>query len=202
MKSARSFFANTPLFARIGALYFVVVALIVGSVFLTNTNSPAVYALETPVALQQQAQKAAAAAPNVSGMPVRLDVSRVDLSLNVKPGSYDRTTKEWTLDTTNAFFATNTQQPGTAPGTTFLYGHNRASAFGPLASITVGDTASVTVESGATLVYEYARDIRVSPEFTQVMNEPSDIPQLVLMTCEGLFSDVRRIMYFTLKEVR
>ena len=202
MKTARLLPPNIPLFVRIGALYVIGALSILITASAVSDTSPAVYASETPPALRQQAAAVAAEHPEISGMPVALSVDRLGVSLGVKPGAYNAETKEWTLDTTHAFYVTTTQLPGTVAGTTFLYGHNRASAFGPLSDVRSGDVAEVVVESGATLVYEYARDVKVSPEYTQILKEKSDVPQLVLMTCEGLLSDARRIMYFTLKDVR
>lgn len=200
MKSIRSFFGKTPLALRIVALYVGSSIAIVLSILVFQANQPVVYATENPVAAIKQAEAVVAKAPEIQGMPTQLSVERLGLTLSVQPGYYDDQTKDWTLNDTHAFFATQSVQPGTVAGTTFIYGHNRASAFGPLADLRTGDTVTLQLEDGHVLTYEYARDAKVTPESVQVVTEKSDYPQLILMTCDGLFSEARRIMYFTLTE--
>jgi len=200
MKAIRTFFGKTPLALRIVALYISVTLLSLGSVYAYQKNQPVVYAAENPVAAVQQAQTVVQQAPEIESMPKRLIVERLGLDIDVEPGYYDVETKEWTLDETHAFFAMQSQQPGTKAGTAFIYGHNRASAFGPLAQLSVGDTVTLDLEDGHKVTYAYARDAKVTPETTQVVTEKSDYPQLILLTCDGLFSQARRVMYFTLTE--
>lgn len=195
-------FERTPLAIRIVALYLGTIVISLGSVYLYQSNQPVVYATENPVASVRQAIEVSEEAPVViESAPTRLTVERLGIDLEVKPGYYDSFSKEWTIDNTSAFFATKSQKPGTSPGTTFIYGHNRKSAFGDLAKISTGDKVTLKLEDGHIATYEYARDVRVSPETTSIITEKSEYPQLVLMTCDGLFSDARRIMYFTLKEI-
>ena len=202
MKTARALLRNTPLVFRIAALYFFVGAAAIAAFSFAPKQEALVYATTTPVALQEQAkQTAAAASRTISGQPNRIVAEHLGVDLVVKPGVYDKNTQTWTLDTTSAFYATVSAKPGTEAGTTFIYAHNRKSAFGPLASIRQGDQVVLYLEEGEKLVYEYARDVKVTPEATAIMYEKSDYPQLVLMTCDGLFSEARRVMYFTLKDV-
>ncbi len=194
--------AKTPLAIRIVLLYAAIAVSIFAIAAVIRQQQPQIsYAEANPPALEARAAEVAKSVKEVSGTPVQLDAPSVEVSLKVLPGSYNIATKEWTLDTTHAFFATQSKPAGTAAGTTFIYGHNRASAFGPLSGLRVGDTVSLTIEDGTVLTYEYARDSHVSPESVSIIYEKSPYPQLVLMTCEGLFSEVRRVMYFTLKEV-
>lgn len=198
--TVRSFLAQIPLIARIGALYLFAAAFVATAVVVSPRPAPVVYADTTPVVLQQEAAQVAEEKPEIQGMPTHLSVERLGVDLVVQPGTYDPVTKEWTLTHTEAFFATMSEEPGTKPGTTFIYGHNRKSAFGPLANVQVGDTVKLTLEDGTVLTYVYARDVKVTPETTNIIYEKSDFPQLVLMTCDGLFSEARRVMYFTLQE--
>ena len=202
MTTARSILAKTPLVARIGALYVITGMMIYGAVLVAPFQpTEIVYAEAAPAPLQAAAAKVAEEEPEIQGMPVRLVSDAVSIDLPVLPGEFDASTQTWTLTDNEAYFATVSQQPGTKPGTTFIYGHNRQSAFAPLSGIKVDDTVTLTLEDNTQLVYVYARDARVTPESTQIIYEKSEIPQLVLMTCEGLLSDVRRVMYFTLRDV-
>ena len=190
---------STPLPFRIAGLYVATALLIAGLVaFMAPAQNQTVVA-ERRVQLAQQAESISTK-EEIGGTPVRLVVDRLGVDVSVKNGTYNDVTNQWTLSETDAFFATVSDEPRNRPGSTFIYGHNRPAAFGPLQAINVGDTVSVTTDSGAVLTYTYREDAVVAPEFTDVLYEESEVPQLILMTCEGLWSEVRRDMYFTLSE--
>lgn len=190
---------STPLPIRITGLYVATALLIAGLLAFMNPTQDQAVVAERRTQLAQQVQPLTEQA-EVGGAPVRLSVDRLEVDLPVQPGTYDEQTKEWTLTDTDAFFATVSDQPRNRVGSTFIYGHNRPTAFGPLENLTVGDVVRVTTESGAVLTYTYREDAVVTPDFTSVLYEDADVPQLILMTCEGLWSEVRRVMYFTLSE--
>lgn len=137
----------------------------------------------------------------VQGTPERIRVDRLGVDLPIYPGSYNAKTGEWTLSNSAAYFATVTDAPNDFKGSTFIYGHNRRSVFGPLAQIQAGDTVQLRTSNGYSFTYTYARDARINPDMTSILYEHPDTPQLVLMTCEGVMSATRRVMYFTLTGV-
>lgn len=135
------------------------------------------------------------------GVPVRIAVDRLNINLPIDAGTYDAKTGEWTLSDTSAYFATITDLPNELQGSTFIYGHNRQTVFAPLARIQSNDEVKVTTDNGYTFSYRYLRDASVNPDMTAILYEHPKTPQLVLMTCEGVWSSTRRIMYFTLTGV-
>lgn len=201
MNKARHFLQKTPLAARIGALYIVAGIGIFAGSSLATVASPAVYATEAPVEQQVVAQEIIQESPDIQGNPTRLKINRLGLDLSVVPGNYDAATRTWNVSDTEAFYATPSQQPGTVPGTTLIYGHNRVDAFAPLAAVGPNEIVELTLEDGTRLSYTYSHDARITPDSTSILTERSLYPQLVLMTCDGLFNEVRRVMYFTLGAV-
>lgn len=191
--------SSVPLIIRIVGLYLATALFFTGLLALQPSQPTAQIIEQRREALSAQVE-VITQQEEIRGTPARLVVDRLALDLPVKDGTFDPITGEWTLSDTDAFYATMTDAPSNRPGSTFIYGHNRPAAFGPLQSITAGDTVTIFTTSGAKLIYTYREDAVVTPEFTSILYEDSDVPQLILMTCEGLWSEVRRVMYFTLSE--
>jgi len=137
----------------------------------------------------------------ISGQPARVTVSRLGIDLVIKKGGYTSSTKEWTLSDDAAYFATMTTPPNDSHGNTFIYGHNTAKIFAPLQDIAIGDRLTIDTSNGYTFEYIYRADAIVTPDITTVLYEDPATPELTIMTCEGIWSKVRRIMYFDFKQV-
>lgn len=201
-RTTQSRLARVPLLARIAGLY-VCLALGIGVVSLTYANFSSSV---TPVAAQTQVvipdPEPVVEKQRLEGVPVRLVVSRLGVDLAVHEGFYDPDTQEWTLNDTDAFFMVLTHQPNDVGGNTFIYGHNQAAVFLPLAGLEVGDIVDLYTSNNLHFVYRYDHDSFVAPTMTQILYEEAETPQLILMTCEGVLSEARRIMYFTYQEVK
>ena len=197
MATAQQLISRTPLLLRLLLVYAVIV---VGVWGVSLLPSPSLQ----PVSLPEYMPPTVIGQPRyvVTGEPVRLVVDRLSVDLPVKPGSYDALTGEWTLSEMDAYFATMTDKPNDGRGSTFIYGHNRRSVFAPLADITTGDTVRIMTDNGHTFIYGYSHDAIIKPDMTSVLYEDPINPQLILMTCEGVFSAARRVMYFQLLEVQ
>jgi sortase (surface protein transpeptidase) len=189
-----------PLWGRIVVLYGLVAVGILSAVLLQPAGPQVRYDEPVPDELQAKTEQVQATMVQTVE-PRRLSIDRLGVNLNIRDGLYDAESQQWTLNDTDAFFATVSDPPTSAAGSTFIYGHNRPTAFGPLADLGVEDVVELSDEDGTTFRYAYVRDARVAPSFTEVLYEESDTPQLILMTCEGIFNEVRRVMYFTLVEV-
>ncbi len=191
-----------PLWGRIVVLYGLTGLVAAATIFLMPAGPVVRYDEPLPADLlaqvaQVQAEPEAAQTLDVN----RLSIPRLGVDLAVRDGYYDPTTKEWTLSDTEAFFATVSDRPTNGPSNTFIYGHNRPLAFAPLANLGVDDVVELSDDTGTIFRYVYVRDARIAPTVTNILYEKSETPQLVLMTCNGLFNEVRRVMYFTLVEV-
>ncbi len=137
----------------------------------------------------------------VSGHPTAFSIERLGINLPVKDGVYNTQTQDWTLTNDAVFFATITSEPNDTRGNTFIYGHNQSQVIGAMKDIVVGDTLTIQTSNGHTFTYTYSHDSFVTPTFTAALDEDPDVPQLMVMTCEGIWSQSRRLMYFSLTEV-
>lgn len=164
--------------------------------FIFTTPAPIAYAAPTkepPAPIYVDA--------SISGKPAVIIVPRLNVELAVIDGAYNRTNDSWTLSDDKAQFATMTTQPNDQRGNTFIYGHNTDRVFAKLSGLQNGDIAKVKTTNGYTFSYVYSGNDSVQPTNTSVLSENPAKPQLTLMTCEGLFSQTRRMMYFDFKEV-
>lgn len=199
-QAVMDFFGRTPLLLRSLFAYALIAGAWFGIQLLIVATSPA--PLSPPhVAAYTPPVKVGTAQRAVQGTPARIQVERFGIDLPINPGTYDAKTGEWTLSDAAAYFATITDKPNDTKGSTFIYGHNRQSVFAKLAGVKAGDTVKIFTTEGPVFTYTYARDASVSPNMTDILYEHPVPPQLVLMTCEGLTSATRRIMYFTLTDV-
>lgn len=120
--------------------------------------------------------------------PSRMSIPTFSINLHVSSGVFDTKSNQWSINESDAFFAKGTATP-------LLYGHNRDSVFAPLADAKKGTVLELTYPDGSTAKYTYYGTRFVSPDDASVLSEKhSDM--LILLTCSGLFSDSRRIVYF------
>lgn len=194
MRALRSLTAKIPLLLRVVSLYVVLAAVLnIGH----NSPSPEVAAVHAPASIRKVVKEKKI----VSGHPVRVTITRLGVSLPVVDGVYDQTEGSWTLSDDKAQFATETTEPNDDFGTTFIYGHNIPTVFEPLKDLTTGDILTVETDNGHTFTYRYLSDEIVSPEDTSILDEHSASPRVILMTCNGIWSENRRVMYFELQGV-
>lgn len=167
-------------------------------------------AVHPPAPAVQPVQAAAApvyrpATPSpaiLTGTPVRLEIPRLGIMLAIQPGGIDPHTNDWILSYDAAHFAPMTAPASETPGNTLIYGHNTPEVLMPTADLVPGDTLTITTDNGHVFTYNYRADESVIPSDTHILTSKSNTPQLSLLTCEGIWSDKRRIMYFDLVEAR
>lgn len=195
--------ARIPLFYRVVSLYAVLFGIIFSFNQLSGNNSD--IPLELPTAETQTIQidyENIVSKTIIDGEPKLFKVERLGIELTVESGRYDSSTNEWSLSDDAIFYATMTDLPNNQNGITFLYGHNNMTALEPLAWIVIGDKAVIETKNGHTFTYRYTSDEYVSPDQVDILSEDSNEPVLVVMTCEGIFSQSRRLMYFDLTEAK
>lgn len=147
----------------------------------THANTPVPHAL-TPI----------------SFTPSALTIPHLGLSLQIDQGSYDTHSQTWTLNDHDAFI--NAAQPiaSSQDGAplVFIYGHNTNAVLGRTVSLQPGDTLLLT-DGEHTLTYRFTQAFLVEPTDTNVVTDPSN-GNLALLSCNGLLSETRRVMYFDL----
>src|SRR5580765_4459047 len=62
--------------------------------------------------------------PRISGKPVRIVISSVQIDLTVDEGSYNPADDSWSLSGYHAQYATTSAPANDRDGGTFIYGHN------------------------------------------------------------------------------
>lgn len=194
--------AKAPLLAKVVSLYGV--AGILGGLGLLAANSLApsqpVYAVEPQSYIQPKV--AISARRVISGWPSRLTIKNLKIDLAVKDGTYDEKSKQWPLSKDAVHYATLTDLPNDSRGNTVLYGHNQNQVVGRMSDIRPGDMAIVKTTNGHEFHYSYVKDELVKPDDTDILFSSSSRPRLTIMTCDGFWSQSRRLMYFDLVEVR
>lgn len=186
---------KTPLLVRVVSLYLSASFLFILSTTLTQ---PAYSTDKTapPVVLKSIVKKT-----QISGTPVRIVVPRANIDISVIAGAYDRATDTWRLTNDKAQYIPSAAMPNNISGSTFVYGHATDPVFGRLSVLHRGDKAVVYTKNHHKFTYQYRSDLTVNPQSTDMLSMSSATPQLTLMTCTGLFSESRRVMFFNLVEV-
>lgn len=187
--------AKTPLLIRVVSLY-VVAASIAGLFWPTLQPTKTAYGEVASISLAQtlpQAQE------TISGRPGRIELPRIGLVRDVVNGNYDSQTHEWTLTDDKVQYAVMTAPVNNKGDQTLIYGHNTSAVLEPVRDVELGDILMITTTDGHVFTYVYSHDRVVDPADTSVLKEHPDKPRVVLMTCEGVWSQTRRLLYFDLK---
>jgi len=193
--------SKTPLVARVVSLYAVAGLMFVGYISVYSRLFPTpdisvsqviVFAPKVNISARQI----------ISGHPSRMSIERLGIDLPVSDGVYNDKTGEWSLSDKAVYFATITDLPNDNQGNTFLYGHNQKSVIGRMSGIAPGDIVKIQTTNGHEFSYAYISDELVKPDKTAVLHDSPSKPRLTVMTCDGIWSQARRLMYFDLVEVK
>jgi len=184
-----------PLFLRVVALY----VFVLGPLYLLWALQPPEPVLATvptntepPITIRTSDKRV--------GQPAVITVPRLGMTLPIVDGEYDKEADTWTLSEDKAMFATITALPNNEVGNTFIYGHNTMAVFMPLAELRTGDIVRIGTTNGLTFQYRFTGKTFVEPDAAEIL-APTSKPRLTLMTCEGIFSESRRVMYFDFEKV-
>jgi LPXTG-site transpeptidase (sortase) family protein len=188
-----------PLFPKVVSLYVLVIPVILGFNGLWDSVQ-SLDAVSDIIMTDALAAPRQVAPKTITGQPVRITVPRLGIDLSVVTGKYNAAADTWTLTSDKAQFADITDLPNNQQGNTFIYGHNTEAVFSKLAGLQRGDEVHVYTTNHHVFTYVYAKDESVKPTTTTVLASSAQ-PKLTLMTCEGIFSLTRRIMYFSFTEV-
>ncbi|HVX48468.1 MAG TPA: sortase [Candidatus Saccharimonadales bacterium] len=181
-------------FYLVVGLFFIVAGLLLGSPHLIqqwqNSNSQPIFA--EGIAHAESAKKA-----TISGTPSHIDIPAVNISVDIEPGYYNKTSQTWTLSLTKAEYATVTPPANNGGGNTFIYGHNRWAVFYKLLKVQDGDEAIVTTSNHHTFVYKMTGRHDTSPNDTSLFHYQGP-PILTLQTCSGMWYQNRSLFVFKL----
>jgi LPXTG-site transpeptidase (sortase) family protein len=167
-----------PLLFIIGGISYLLWTHFSDSQMLAQTTQP----LSTVASVLQPASPAS--------QPRLIQIPRLQRTLIVQNGIYNPKQQTWTLDNQHAFFIAEAHTP-------LVYGHATPSVFGSLHNLQPGDELLVDSDSGRQAFF--LADSRViAPEDVSILQEKHD-RSILLMTCNGLFSETREVFRFTEK---
>jgi LPXTG-site transpeptidase (sortase) family protein len=185
-------YQNLRFYSSIG-FFLILAGLLLGSShfikYWQQKNSQPVFAQS----LTQQSTLPAKA--TVSGFPSHIAVPSVDISVDIDPGYYNKSSQQWTLSLTKAEYATITPLPNDANGNTFIYGHNRWDVFYKLLKVQAGDQAIVTTTNHHTFTYQMTGQRDTKPTDTSLFTYKGP-PILTLQTCSGFWYQNRSLFVF------
>ena len=200
MYKIHSIITKTPLFFRVVSLYAVPL-LIVLSLFQVFNPKLNTVSLSLPTAYHKEVKSTQVVEKVIfNGEPLSISIERLGIDLPIKNGVFNEETKDWTLSDDAVYYAQITALPNSQNGITFLYGHNNDKVLSATENLVVGDIAVIKTKNDHIFKYIYKNDALVPPDLTSILYEASDTPRLVIMTCEGIWSQARRLMYFDLLE--
>lgn len=183
----------TPkLLAKLLPSYLLMIAIFAGPLFFAHFSKLSAQKANS-IYLQKIEHKQE---PILSGQPVELEIPRFNLKLSIKNGGYDKIRQDWILDWQSAYYAPETALPGNQPGHTLIYGHDIPEVFKPTKQLTHGDQLIITTSNNIKLEYYFIGYENVKPNNISVLQKMSSRPELTLMTCDGAFSQNRRLMNF------
>jgi LPXTG-site transpeptidase (sortase) family protein len=191
MSKVKNTISNTPLLLRVVCLYVVASVPILA---LTYTIQAAPVAAIPMPKVEKMVKPVLS--KTISGHPVKISIKRLGINLPVVDGKYNAKKNTWTLRDNAAQYATMTDLPNNERGNTIIYGHNTVQVLEPVRNIMPGDVLKLTTKNGRVFSYVYMKDSSVAPDKTNILTRSSSKPKLTLMTCEGFFSETRRLLYF------
>lgn len=129
-------------------------------------------------------------------VPIYLDIKDIGLGIQIEKGYYNKSSRQWNISTTSAFWSVMTSKPNNREGVTFIYGHNRASVFSNLGKIQEGTIAKVKTEDGKLFNYRFKYSYTTKPEDSSILNYKKGPSILALQTCSGATFQNRTIYIF------
>lgn len=148
-----------------------------------------------PLASNDSAQNESQPERIIAGKPQRVVVDSLGIDLPVSDGYFSETTGEWTLGYDQAYFATPTVLANESYGSTLIYAHNLEGLFAPLHRIAPGATLTVYTDNDLIFRYTFRSSVDVAPGAVQSI-ESDGLPQVILQTCTGNWSERRSLFTF------
>lgn len=166
--------------------------------FVAAHNSRPAVAQAVTSDIRAASHRTANAVP-LEGEPVRLVIPGLAIDLAIIPQNFDQTINSWQVSEQAANFMNESPLPNNRRGTSFIYGHDRKEVLAKTSYLRPGDLLSIYTANDHVFTYSYISSQTVKPEDAGVLENLSESePGLKLMTCQGLWSQDRRIMSFKL----
>lgn len=154
------------------------------------------------IAIQQPKlaiQEVKASTQEISGTPIRIVIPKVGIDLPIIQGGF--VNGNWILTDDKVQFATMTSLPNNVAGDTLLYAHDTIPLFYPTINLQKGDMLYVYTSNNHVFTYMYQGDDFVLPTDTSILTYEGP-SRVTLLTCNGVFDEYRRLMYFSFVKVQ
>lgn len=129
------------------------------------------------------------------GIPTSIYIENVNINLEIKEGQYDYGNQTWSLTNGYAYWANLSDPIKSKNSNTVIYAHNQINEFYKTKGLKVGDNIIIETSENYKITFQYVDDKIVLPEEGDILFQKDDDSKLTLITCSGLFSEKRRIMY-------
>ena len=128
-------------------------------------------------------------------VPTYITDTKLGIDLPIIEGGYNASSGEWQIDNNNAHFANLSAPLNSKTGATVIYAHNKDGLFANLSQLERGDTISIRASNNQNYTYKYSNDTLAVPNDGSIFNYNGNY-KLVLLSCYGTNSELRRLMYF------
>lgn len=191
-------------YIKTGLISFVVSLVAVGIFFW-----PAIYRSYIKAPIQAQSVEAIAESKIalaeqstsknlLSGVPTHISLPSAGITLPVAPGGpTDETSSEWILSQDKVNYDVTRTTINNNKGASLLYGHNTKSVLANTANLEVGDPLIIRTKNSLVFKYKLVSIRSVLPTDLAAVNEAGPA-RVLLLTCEGSFNQLRRLMEFSL----
>lgn len=125
-----------------------------------------------------------------------LKIERIGVDVPVVAGNYNLSNQTWDLSGNKAHLAGMLDPINNTGGFSFIYGHNNKNVLGKTKQLIKNDILVLFTTSGRKVYYAYDYDIEVKPDQSSILTEGRKPNYVAIMTCNGLYDQNRRIMYF------
>lgn len=126
---------------------------------------------------------------NIQAIPETIEIAPLSLRLPVQPAVVEGT--RWQINEKGASYLSSSARVG-EKGNIVIYAHNKATSFGPLAQIKIGDPITLKTRSGKNYSYGVYKIFMVNPNQVEVL-QSKGAEELTLYTCTG-FADSKRLI--------
>ena len=178
----------------IGLLYMVLLVIVaspfIGRYTTKASNQGKVQALTTELAESKPTEQP------FSEMATAIKIERVGVDVPVLPGGYNLQRNNWDLSADKVHLANVADPINNTGGFSVIYGHNNKNVLGKTKQLIKNDILVIFTTSGRKVYYAYDYDIEVKPEQVNILQDGRKANYVALMTCNGLFDQNRRLMYF------
>lgn len=133
------------------------------------------------------------------GTPTEILLPRLKIKLGILSGEYNAGNSSWRIDTAHAFYMAPDAIGAGLPATPMIYGHELPAIFAKLRGVAKDELMVIKNTDGRQLYFRFKSDKIVSPTDDSVLRDRI-ADSILLLTCNGVASENRRVLQFDFVE--